>query len=109
MHHARLVGRTFGADVDIEAHLRPFEAFRWRPDDPAHPTLQLDDVSGIPFLADIAGVEEYQHRGRLRAGDHDVYVTVTPAAASASPFPSSAEDSEANTNNARKAKGASAR
>ena len=81
VHHARLVGRTFGADVDIEAHLRPFEAFRWRPDDPAHPTLQLDDVSGIPFLADIAGVEEYQHRGRLRAGDHDVYVTVTPAAA----------------------------
>jgi hypothetical protein len=43
--------------------------------------LQLDDVSAIPFLADIAGVEEYQHRGRLRAGDLDVYVTVTPAAA----------------------------
>lgn len=36
-------------------------------------------MSAIPFLADIAGVEEYQHRGRLRSGNHDVYVTVTPA------------------------------
>lgn len=41
--------------------------------------LHLDDVSAIPFLADIAGVEQYQHRGRLRAADDDVYVTVTPA------------------------------
>jgi hypothetical protein len=66
--------------MGIAAKLRPYEAYRWRPDDTPHPTLQLDDVSGIPFLVDIAGVEEYQHRGRLRAGDHDIYVTVTPAA-----------------------------
>ena len=53
---------------------------RWRVGDSPHPTVQLDDVSAIPFLVDIAGVEEYQHRGRLRADDHDVYVSVTPAA-----------------------------
>jgi hypothetical protein len=76
---ARLAGRELGADIDIAAKLRPYQAYRWRPDDTPHPTLQLDDVSAIPFLVDIAGVEEYQHRGRLRAGDHDVYVTVTPA------------------------------
>jgi len=56
----------------------PYDPAAWRSGDSAHPTLQLDDVSGIPFLVDVAGVEEYQHRGRLRAGDHDVYVTVTP-------------------------------
>ncbi len=77
---ARLAGTDLGTDLDIAAKLRPYESYRWRPDDTPHPTLQLDDVSGIPFLVDIAGVEEYQHRGRLRAGDHDIYVTVTPAA-----------------------------
>jgi hypothetical protein len=78
LERARRAARELGADIDIASRLEPHEAFRWRPDDPAHPTLQLDDVSGIPFLAEIAGVEEYQHRGRLRAGDHDVYATVTP-------------------------------
>jgi len=77
---ARLAGRELGADIDIATKLRPYETYRWRPDDTPHPTLQLDDVSGIPFLVDIAGVEEYQHRGRLRAADHDIYVTVTAAA-----------------------------
>ncbi|MGB5193880.1 MAG: hypothetical protein WBN70_12930 [Polyangiales bacterium] len=77
---ARLAGRELGADIDIATKLGPYESYRWRPDDTPHPTLQLDDVSGIPFLVDIAGVEEYQHRGRLRATDHDIYVTVTAAA-----------------------------
>lgn len=44
------------------------------------PTLHLDDVSAIPFLADIASVEEYQHRARLRAGDGDLFAAVTPGA-----------------------------
>ena len=76
---ARLAGRKLGADIDLPSQVRPYETHRWKPGDTSHPTLQLDDVSAIPFLVDIAGVEEYQHRGRLRAGDHDVYVTVTPA------------------------------
>jgi hypothetical protein len=80
LERARFAGRELGADIDLESQLRPFEAHRWGRGDPALPVLHLDDVSAIPFLADIAGVEEYQHRGRLRAGDHDVYVTVTPAA-----------------------------
>lgn len=45
-----------------------------------YPTVHLDDVSAIPFLVDIAGVEEYQHRARLRAGDGDLFVAVTPPA-----------------------------
>jgi hypothetical protein len=80
LRRARAAASDFASDIGLEKKLRPHAAYRWRPDDPAHPTLHLDDVSGIPFLADIAGVEEYQHRGRLRAGDGDVYVTVTEAA-----------------------------
>lgn len=80
LKRAREAGRALSTDLGLAAKLRPFEPYRWRPDDPPHPTLQLDDVSAIPFLVDVAGVEEYQHRGRLRAGSDDVYVTVTPAA-----------------------------
>ena len=75
---ARRAGRTLAVDLDLRSRTQPYDPVAWRSGDSAHPTLQLDDVSGIPFLEDIAGVEEYQHRGRLRAGDHDVYVTVTP-------------------------------
>ena len=81
LERARLAGRALGANIDVASQLQPYEANRWHRGDTPHPTLQLDDVSAIPFLADIAGVEEYQHRGRLRAGDHDLYVTVTPAVA----------------------------
>jgi len=80
LERARRAGRELSGELSLESELQTFAAFRWRPDDLAYPTLLLDDISGIPFLAEIAGVEEYQHRGRLRAGDHDVYVTVTPAA-----------------------------
>lgn len=75
---ARLAGRTLAVDLDLRSKTEPYDFVAWRSGDSTHPTLQLDDVSAIPFLVDIAGVEEYQHRGRLRAGDHDVYVTVTP-------------------------------
>ena len=34
--------------------------------------------SAIPFLVNIAGVEAYQHRARTRAGDGDLFATVTP-------------------------------
>ncbi len=80
LEDARRAGRELGVDLDIAAKVAPFAACRWQPGDTARPTLQLDDVSAIPFLVDIAGVEEYQHRSRLRAGDGDVYVTVTPEA-----------------------------
>lgn len=43
-----------------------------------YPTLYLDDVSEIPFLVNISGVEEYQHRARVRAGDDDLFAAVTP-------------------------------
>ena len=68
--------RSFAARLDLAARLVPFAAHRWdHPRD--RPTVHLDDVSGIPFLVDVSGVEEYQHRARLRCGDGDLFVTVT--------------------------------
>ena len=41
--------------------------------------LQLDDVSGIPFLKDILGVELYQLRARVRARTGDLFTATCPA------------------------------
>jgi len=43
------------------------------------PTLHLEDVSQIPFVSVIPGVERYQHRARVRAHQGDlVAATVAP-------------------------------
>lgn len=42
-----------------------YEDHLWKGES-GYPTLYLDDVSEIPFLVNIAGVEEYQHRARCR-------------------------------------------
>ncbi|MGB5414637.1 MAG: hypothetical protein WBN01_08355, partial [Polyangiales bacterium] len=60
LERARLAGRALAANIDVASQLQPYEANRWHRGDTPHPTLQLDDVSAIPFLADIAGVEDYQ-------------------------------------------------
>lgn len=44
------------------------------------PTLGLEDVSGIPFVSVIPGVEMYQHRARVRARTGDLFVASTPVA-----------------------------
>ena len=69
----------FAARLDLEARLAPFAPQRWRGGRDS-PTLHLDDVSGIPFLVGVSGVEEYQHRARLRCRDGDLFVTVTAPA-----------------------------
>ena len=64
--------------LDLERRLEPFADLYWDGDSGELPTLHLDDVSAIPFLVDIPGVEEYQHRARVRARGRDLYVAVTP-------------------------------
>ena len=69
----------FAERLDLGARLAPFAPHRWQhPRD--CPTVHLDDVSGIPFLVDVSGVEEYQHRARLRCDNGDLFVTVTAPA-----------------------------
>ncbi|MCO4745701.1 MAG: hypothetical protein KC912_12990 [Proteobacteria bacterium] len=46
-------------------------------EDLGRPSLHLDDLSGIPFLDGVAGIEAYQHRARVRAGDGDLFASVT--------------------------------
>lgn len=72
----------FRDELSLDDRLRPFAAQVERPHaGPPVPVLHLEDVSEIPFLDDIAGVELYQHRARVRAGDGDLLAAVTPAAA----------------------------
>jgi hypothetical protein len=72
--------------LDLEARLEPFAELRWDGLAPMSPVLRLDDFSAIPFLVDITGVEEYQHRARLRARADDLYVAVTPSAPGYEPY-----------------------
>ena len=69
--------RQFAERLNLDARLEPYRAHRWT-GSKRYPVLHLEDVSAIPFLQDIAGVEEYQHRARVRADENDLYVTVTP-------------------------------
>ena len=62
----------------LAEQVEPFRELLWRGDDAETPMLHIDDFSAIPFLVDISGVEEYQHRARLRARKGDFYAAVTP-------------------------------
>jgi len=56
-----------------------WRAIRWA-GQTAATTVHLEDVSAIPFVAGIPGVEAYQHRSRVRASDSDIYVCVSEPA-----------------------------
>jgi len=65
------------ARLDLAGRLEAYRSRRWAGESIDAPVLHIDDFSGIPFLVDITGVEEYQHRARLRAGAGDLYAAVT--------------------------------
>jgi hypothetical protein len=74
-------------ELELAERLRPIDSHRWRqpsdllgPRQSVLPALQLEDVSAIPFLDNISGVEQYQHRARVRARDGDLFAAVTPPA-----------------------------
>ena len=71
--------QAFAGRLNLDERLAPFRDRRWRPAAAHRRVLHLEDVSGIPFLTDIAGVEEYEHRARVRARDQDLYATETPS------------------------------
>ena len=69
--------RPIADRLRLPERIRPYASRLWRADDPPSPTLHIEDVSAIPFVSGIAGVEEYQHRARVRAAAGDAYATVT--------------------------------
>ena len=74
---ARLAIQPMAARLDLENRLEAYGAWRWAGEPISAPVLHIDDFSGIPFLVDITGVEEYQHRARLRTGTGELYAAVT--------------------------------
>ncbi|MBT8494438.1 MAG: hypothetical protein KJO07_15385 [Deltaproteobacteria bacterium] len=78
---AHQAAAVLSAELHLSEQLDAYRSLSWSGADRPVPTLHLDDVSAIPFLVDIAGVEEYQHRARVRAGDGDFFAASTPAAA----------------------------
>ena len=70
--------RHFADRLSLDAQIGPFRDHCWTPAAAERPVLHLEDVSAIPFLTAIVGVEEYQHRARVRAKERDLYATVTP-------------------------------
>jgi len=73
--------RALAARLELSGRSAAFAAGRWDGRTLALPVLHLDDFTGIPFLENIAGVEEYQHRARCRAETGDLYAAVTPVPA----------------------------
>ncbi|MCA9549302.1 MAG: hypothetical protein KC933_04655 [Myxococcales bacterium] len=71
---ARRAADALAATLDLE----PYRLQRTmpRPND-ARPVLHLEDLSVIPFLDGVPGVELYQHRARVRAADGDLYAAVS--------------------------------
>ena len=65
-------------ELDLEQRLARYAPLRWDGSLAGAPALHLDDFSGIPNLAGISGVDEYQHRARLRAAEGDLVGATTP-------------------------------
>lgn len=74
------VARAYGDRHGLTDAVEPLASHRWDGGREL-PVLHLDDVSGIPFLSGVEGVDEYQHRARVRCGDGDLFATVTEPAA----------------------------
>ena len=64
--------------LEMAERLEPYTPQMWDGSARPHPVLHFDDFSEIPFLVDITGVEEYQHRARLRVAPGDLFAAVTP-------------------------------
>ncbi len=70
--------RPLARRLDLEQRLKRFAPHVWRERQTGFPVLHLEDVSGIPFVSVVPGVEEYQHRARVRAGTGELFAAVTP-------------------------------
>ena len=70
--------RDLADRLRLDAQVEPFREHCWTPAAAQRRVLHLEDVSAIPFLTQVSGVAEYQHRARVRAEPGDLYATVTP-------------------------------
>jgi hypothetical protein len=80
IERARAAVRPMAERLELGPRLASYDRHRWS-GARSWPVLHLDDVSGIPFVSVVPGVEEYQHRARIRARSGDLFVAVTPQTA----------------------------
>lgn len=77
---ARRVADLLRERWSLDAELRPFQTFAYDSHAADWPHLHLEDVTGIPFLDGVVGIEQYQHRARVRAQHGDLFAAgTTPA------------------------------
>ncbi|RAL23849.1 hypothetical protein DL240_06765 [Lujinxingia litoralis] len=74
---ARRVAAELRVRWELDQRLQPYRHHRFDHHASTWPQLHLEDVTGIPFLDDIVGIEEYQHRARVRAGSRDLFAAST--------------------------------
>jgi hypothetical protein len=72
------ISADFSNELELDEQLAAYREFYWNSSAKSRPTLYLEDLTGIPFLSKIAGIEAYQHRARVRAHDGDLFAAVGP-------------------------------
>lgn len=79
---AHSVADRLADEWNLTDALRAYLPFRWNGQHRGDSAiLHLEDISGIPFVDGISGVQEYQHRARVRADDGDLFAAGTEPAA----------------------------
>ena len=74
----RAIAERLFADFGLAHKLDPYEPYQHRTASLDVACLHLDDVTAIPFVSGVPGVEDYQHRARVRGRDGDIFAAVTP-------------------------------
>jgi hypothetical protein len=87
MVDAREVARRFDDRHRIREQCASFGAQRHHGRSAAiRQVLHLEDLSAIPFLSGIRGIELYQHRARVRARHGSLFAAVTPPVEGYEPY-----------------------
>ena len=77
---ARRVADSLIEEWGIDAAVEPYHSALWQPQHADFPVLHLEDITGIPFVEGVTGVQEYQHRARVRANSGDLFAAGTQPA-----------------------------
>src|SRR5690554_5778438 len=77
---ARLVAAQLRDQWGLDEDLQRFAELAYDTHAADWPHLHLEDVTGIPFLDGVVGIEEYQHRARVRARGQDLFAAGTSPA-----------------------------
>jgi hypothetical protein len=77
LERAREVANELIEEQSLDEALAPYRDLQHTGERDTRPVLHLEDVSGIPFVSQIPGIAEYQHRARVRAETGDLFAAVT--------------------------------